>query len=69
MTADLFEPLAIIGLSCKFPGDADSPETFWRMIQERRCAMTAWPEDRVKLEAFTHRDSKVPPTRTDQKRR
>ncbi|KAK1147595.1 Type I Iterative Polyketide synthase (PKS) [Aspergillus melleus] len=58
MTADSFEPLAIIGLSCKFPGDADTPESFWRMLQERRCAMTPWPEDRVMLEAFSHRDSK-----------
>ncbi|PLB52311.1 polyketide synthase [Aspergillus steynii IBT 23096] len=58
VTADTFEPLAIIGLSCKFPGDADTPESFWRMIEERKCAMKAWPEDRVKLETFSHRDSK-----------
>ncbi|MBA0052922.1 acyltransferase domain-containing protein [Streptomyces sp. AJS327] len=27
------EPLAVIGLSCRFPGDAESPDAFWRLLQ------------------------------------
>ncbi|KAL5041372.1 hypothetical protein BDW71DRAFT_212203 [Aspergillus fruticulosus] len=52
------EPIAIIGYSIKLPEDGDTPEGFWRMMEEKRCAMKEWPEDRMNLEAFVHRDSK-----------
>lgn len=35
------EPIAIIGLSCKFTGDANTTEGFWKMLTEGR---TAWSE-------------------------
>lgn len=57
MEDDTLEPLAIIGFALKFPQDADSPEGFWRVMEEKRCVMTEWPEDRFHLDAFFHRDS------------
>lgn len=54
---DMLEPIAIIGLSHKFPQDADTPASFWKMLEEKRCAMTEWPKDRINLDAFFHRDS------------
>ena len=30
------EPLAIIGMSCRFPGGARDPESFWRLLAAAR---------------------------------
>jgi hypothetical protein len=56
MEDDILEPIAIIGMSLKFPQDATSPESFWKMMEEKRCAMTEWPEDRLNIDAFYHPD-------------
>ncbi len=50
------ESLAIIGFSLKFPQEAVTPEAFWKMLTEKRCAMTEWPKDRMKIDAFYHPD-------------
>ena len=51
------EPIAVVGFSLRFPQDATSPETFWRMLTEGRCAMTDFPKDRMNVDAFYHPDS------------
>jgi hypothetical protein len=56
-----FQPLAIVGFSLRFPQDATSPETFWKMLVEARCAMTEFPSDRLAIDSFYHPDT----TRTD----
>ena len=53
---DRLEPIAIIGLSLEFPQEATNPESFWKMLTDKRCAMTDWPKDRVNLDAFYHGD-------------
>jgi acyl transferase domain-containing protein len=49
-------PLAIVGFSLKFPQDANTPQGFWKVMEERRSVMTDWPTDRINLDAFYHRD-------------
>ncbi|OJJ38044.1 hypothetical protein ASPWEDRAFT_106140 [Aspergillus wentii DTO 134E9] len=49
-------PLAIVGLSLKFPQDAVSPQSFWKMIVEGRCASTDFPSDRLNIDAHYHPD-------------
>ncbi len=46
------EPLAIIGMSCRFPGGANTPEAFWELLQNGRDAITDLPADRWDVAAF-----------------
>ena len=50
--SDRMEPIAIIGLSLRFPQDAISPQKFWRMLMAKRSAMTDAPTDRFNVESF-----------------
>lgn len=38
------EPVAVIGVGCRFPGDIDGPEWLWDFLTEKKCAITAYPD-------------------------
>jgi acyl transferase domain-containing protein/D-arabinose 1-dehydrogenase-like Zn-dependent alcohol dehydrogenase/acyl carrier protein len=40
------DPIAIVGMSCRFPGGVESPEDFWRLISEGGDAVAGIPADR-----------------------
>ena len=40
---NLSEPIAIVGLSCRFPGSQD-PDAFWRLLSEGVDAVTEVPK-------------------------
>jgi hypothetical protein len=54
------EPLAIIGMSCRFPGGANTPEAFWELLQNGRDAITDLPPDRWDIDTFYDPNPDVP---------
>lgn len=53
-TDEASEPVAIVGLSLKSPGDCDSVESFWQMLCTGGSTMTEFPPDRFNIDAFYH---------------
>ncbi|WP_405162984.1 SDR family NAD(P)-dependent oxidoreductase [Nocardia sp. NBC_01499] len=40
------EPLAIVGMSCRFPGGVSTPEELWELVTEGRIGTSEFPTDR-----------------------
>ena len=53
------EPIAIIGVGCRFPGNANNPASFWRLLKEGVDAVTEIPSDRWDIDAFYDPDPKA----------
>ena len=46
--------IAIVGMSCRFPGGANDPEKLWSLISQGRSAWQDVPSDRFNWKSFYH---------------
>ena len=56
------DPIALIGIGCRFPGQANNPSSFWQLLSEGRDAVREIPSDRWDLRHFYHPDPLHPGT-------
>ena len=54
------EPLAVIGLGCRFPGGADTPDLFWDLLVNGRQGIREVPPDRWDIDAYFDPDPDKP---------
>lgn len=53
------DPVVIVGISLKLPGDADSVESFWEMMMRGQTTASEFPKDRLNHAAHYSADSSV----------
>ncbi|HEV2150033.1 MAG TPA: type I polyketide synthase, partial [Longimicrobiaceae bacterium] len=46
------EPIAIVGIGCRFPGGADDPGSFWRLVRDGVDAVTEIPPERWDVDEY-----------------
>ena len=46
------EPVAIVGMGCRFPGGVDTPEAFWELLASGKDILGGIPESRWDVDAF-----------------
>lgn len=53
-----YEPdaIAVIGMACRFPLDAENAEKLWEMLLHGRSAVTDFPSHKFNFEAHYHPD-------------
>ncbi|MEL6903638.1 MAG: polyketide synthase, partial [Cyanobacteria bacterium J06606_4] len=54
------EPIAIVGMSCRLPGGADTPQALWSHLLRQKDAIAPIPKDRWPNDAFYHPDPSAP---------
>jgi acyl transferase domain-containing protein len=54
------EPIAVVGMGCRFPGGADGPEAFWRLLREGVDAIREVPPDRWNIDDYYDPDPGAP---------
>ena len=56
----LNEPIAVIGMGCRFPGNANDADHFWRLLVDGVDAVSEVPEDRWSLSDWYDADPDAP---------
>lgn len=54
------EPIAIVGMGCRFPGGVDNPASFWELLHRQGDAITEIPPDRWDVDRYYSPDVNAP---------
>ncbi|MBZ0294960.1 MAG: acyltransferase domain-containing protein [Anaerolineae bacterium] len=60
LEAERTEPIAIVGMGIRFPGDADSPDSFWQLLHDGGDAIGPIPDSRWDINAYFDADYTAP---------
>ena len=60
MSGDRPEPIAIVGIGCRFPGKANGAEAFWQLLCDGVDAITEIPSERWSIQSFYNREAGTP---------
>ena len=52
------QPIAIVGMACRFPGGCDSPDNFWELLKTGQDIITEVNDDRWSRDYYFHPDPK-----------
>ncbi|MDJ0583420.1 type I polyketide synthase, partial [Crocosphaera sp.] len=53
------EPIAIIGMGCRFPGNIDDPDSFWTLLENGMNPISTIPSDRWNINDYYDSDPEV----------
>ena len=56
------EPIAIVGMGCRFPGGANSPEAFWQLLRDGVDTISEVPPERWDTDKYYNCDPNIPGT-------
>lgn len=54
------EPIAVIGIGCRFPGGATDPDSYWKLLREGIDAISVVPQDRWNIDTYYDPDPDAP---------
>ena len=54
------EPIAVVGIGCRFPGGVRGPQQYWSLLTDGRDGIVEVPEDRWDAEEYYDPDPSVP---------
>jgi phthiocerol/phenolphthiocerol synthesis type-I polyketide synthase B len=54
------EPVAVVGMGCRLPGDVDGPESLWRLLVDGKDVISEVPADRWDAEEYYDPDPLAP---------
>src|SRR5580704_8088078 len=54
------EPIAIVGIACRFPGGVNTPDDYWDLLEHKRHAVSEIPSQRMALDAIFDSNPQTP---------